>query len=151
MHQSTPAFLSAFLMLSFGGGCDGGGKDTQKPQAEKTDFPEGYTSWPKVNVEPIVREDEKVARDIYKSPKGDLEVGTVLVKEQYILTDAGQKGPLANIAVMRRGQSTTNQGWIFEVYSPEKKRFEEDTTGCAGCHALREGQDFLFTPRDQLK
>ena len=56
-------------------------------------FPTGYTSWKKANSETIVREEEKIAREVYIKVVDGLGAGTIVVKEQYAWAD-GAKGAL---------------------------------------------------------
>ena len=122
---------------------DGDGQSGPKPAA---DFPTGYTTWKKANAETIVREEEKIAREVYAKATDGLGAGTVLVKEQYSYEN-GTKGRLKLIAVMRRGADRAkNKGWEFAVYDPATKT-AGDNTACLGCHSLQEDNDFLFGDR----
>ena len=113
-------------------------------------FPTGYTAWKKVNAETIVRADENIAREVYANTAGELGAGTVLVKEQYAY-DGAVKGEMQLIAVMRRGADlTTNKGWTFSGYDPTTKAAKGEVTACAGCHSLKEDNDFLFSDKSTL-
>lgn len=110
-------------------------------------YPVGYSSWTQSNTTTITREDEGIAREIFANVVGDLEVGSVLVKEQYRFA-GGRKGELFELAVMRRTGSGDHNGWSFEAYDPQSKR--KKTThedACIGCHIIRAGTDYLFATK----
>jgi hypothetical protein len=122
-----------------------------EPQAG-AGWPEGYTSWRKINAETVVREDEAVARELYARPAAELGVGTVLVKEQFALV-GGVKGALKQVAVMTRtgAAEDPNGGWEFKLFDPETKTSGADVAACVGCHSLRAEQGYLFTPAADLQ
>ncbi len=112
-------------------------------------YPVGYSSWTQSNSETLVREDEGLAREIFANVIGDLQAGSVIVKEQYRYAD-GHKGELFELAVMRRTGSSEHNGWAFEAYDPatkRKKTTHEDA--CIGCHIIRAGDDYLFATKSR--
>ena len=154
MMRSTSRLLAgtALLALTLGSAC--GGSETKPKPTPKSEappgFPEGYATWQKVNPDTILRDEEGLAREIYVDAKPELGKDTVLVKEQYALTE-GAVGELQHIAVMRRGAEEANAGWTFAVYDPKtKQELEGGASACVGCHTLRIDNDYLFTPRDTL-
>jgi hypothetical protein len=148
---SLPLAALASTLALGSGACLKQTRDKDKPVDDKpkpaAGFPEGYTQWKKVNAETIVREEEKIAREVYAQVVDGLGPGTVLVKEQYAY-EGGTKGALQLIAVMRRtADSTRNKGWTFAGYDPTTKASKGEETACTGCHSLQEDNDFLFSDK----
>ncbi len=156
---STPRWLVMLLVLVWASldlsGClkqtrKDDDKDDKKPVAA-AGFPEGYTAWKKVNAETIVRDEEKIAREVYVKASDGLGAGTIIVKEQYGWA-GGAKGELELIAVMRRGADTTKyKGWEFSGFDPKTKASKGELSACIGCHELQEDNDFLFTERAKFQ
>ncbi|MGB0589875.1 MAG: cytochrome P460 family protein [Myxococcota bacterium] len=112
-----------------------------------------YTTWPKINAETILRggEDEggeiepRTAVELFASVQGDLETGSVLVKETRVVNDDGS-GAVTQLGVMRRVGGSLNGGWAFEAYSPttmERTKIEVGT--CVNCHSFQAQNDYLFS------
>jgi hypothetical protein len=124
---------------------------------EKNEFPffAEYRTWMKINRDTIIRESEEEAREIYVNKtavqtRGNFGTGSVLVKEQYRLSNIGGGsyviGEIFQIAVMRKTGIGEHGGWDFRAYDPKTgSEIPGLSEGCALCHAKRKSFDFIFS------
>jgi hypothetical protein len=143
--------LGALLLAGAMAGCKKSQVEDTPKESGDPDFPSDYRQWTKVNAETIVREDEGVARELFAKAVGDLESGSVLVKEQFRL-EGGTKGALELVAVMRRSGRGEAGGWEFSAFDPTtRQKVAHDATACVGCHTLQADSDYLFSERSALQ
>lgn len=152
MRYLLPILALATLVAACGGSSQQTGSSSEgKPKAHPA-FPDNYESWRSVNDEPLVRKDEGVVRELYARVQGELDRGTVLVKEEHKLMTGDKKGKLDRIAMMKRTGGSANDGWKFMAFRPEThERVPDDDTACVSCHELSStGDDMLWTPRSKI-
>jgi hypothetical protein len=131
---------------------------------------EGYTSWKKVNLEPVTGDrtgflgpahaGEEGFREIYVNNIGravstgsadfPYPVGTIIVKEAY-MNEGGMKGMLGAVTIMiKRGSNydPSHNNWEYMMVSPENEIMRQGKVeGCTGCHANASDTDYVFTDR----
>lgn len=135
-------------------------KDNSEVRVEAV-FPSGYQTWKKINVEPIIRENETLAWNIYANDialsktGNEFPIGSVLVKEERQLVEdvGGQKKPrdVQRVSVMFKlgSASSPTQTWRFMAFDPvtkaEMPRDKVDPEGCQFCHADAKDRDYVFS------
>ncbi len=130
------------------------------PPAGEMNFPSGYASWKRLNPEPIVRESDKVVRNLFaneaalhRDAAGRFPVGAVLVKEERSLAadPAGRLVPrdVFRVSVMFKVGRGQMDGWAFKAFDPstgqEFPRDRVDPDGCYFCHADARDRDYVFS------
>ncbi len=130
------------------------------PQGEQTGYPSGYASWKRLNPEPIIREGDRVARNLFaneaalhRDPSGVFPVGAVLVKEERALAPdpSGRLAPrdIVRVSVMFKVGRGQTDGWAFKAFDPatgqEFPRDRVDPDGCYFCHADARDRDYVFS------
>ncbi len=130
------------------------------PPADETAFPSEYTSWKRLNADPIVREGDKVVRNLFanevalhRDAAGRFPVGAVLVKEERSLAadPSGRLVPrdLFRVSVMFKVGKGAMEGWAFKAFDPatgqELPRDRVDPDGCYFCHSDARDRDFVFS------
>lgn len=136
--------------------------EVRQPEAPSGElvFPSGYTSWKKINPQPIIRENDRVARDLFANETalhrdafGHFPVGTILVKEERSLA-ADPSGRLVprdvfRISVMYKVGKGEMDGWAFKAFDPatgqEFPHDRVDPDGCYFCHADARDNDYVFS------
>ena len=120
-------------------------------RANDPGFPEGYSTWAKLNSAPITREDSGEVRELYRNDKakggadGRYPTGAIFVKAQHRLV-GGRKGRVYQLAVMTKAGSGPYNGWTFSAYDPDTgKRRKADADVCAICHSQRASKDYIFS------
>lgn len=155
MPQVVLAILVAALTASACGFAQNKGTDLRKGG---TTLPANYESWPKINAETILRDEEdddgtitnSTAIELYAKVSGDLAEGTTLIKVTHSVTD-GVVGAVEHIGLMRRVGGEANGGWRFEAYDARSgSRADADVTTCSNCHSLQASNDHLFSPREEV-
>ena len=130
---------------------------------------EGYTSWTKVNRQPITGDTTGALGSAHQGERGFREVyindvgkgvssggasypypqGTVVVKESYKRGSSGGKGDLAALTVMVKreaGYDPENGDWEYAMATPAMKIQAQGKLGmCINCHAAAFDDDYVFT------
>ena len=117
-------------------------------------FPHNYATSPlyrKLTEAPIYRREEQVAHEVYGRITPDYGVGTVLVKEEFLVIP-GEPRDMRVIGVMRRTadpEDAATGGWSFEAYDPATgSDADQDIAGCVSCHTLQKDSDYRFLDVD---
>ncbi len=146
--------------VAWGAACSRAEVRQPAPPAGETDYPSGYASWKKINPEPIVREGDKVVRNLFaneaalhRDAAGRFPVGAVLVKEERSLAadPAGRLVPrdVFRVSVMFKVGKGQMDGWAFKAFDPstgqEFPRDRVDPDGCYFCHADARDSDYVFS------
>lgn len=133
--------------------------DADTSASGQTAFPAEYRSWRKLNSQPIIRDVEREARDLYANEialtkqGNSFPVGSILVKEEKNLrigtSGRLEPGDVMRISVMFKvGQGATT-GWSFKAFDPNTReeipRERVDPDGCYFCHADASARDYVFT------
>ena len=149
------SLLASILALP---ACGGAQKMDTTNAAPETSLPADYQSWPHINAETIIRNDEdddgtvtsSSAVELYAKVAGDLAAGTILVKATHAV--AGEElGAVERIGLMRRGTGDQDGGWQFEAYDPTSRaKADTDVATCINCHSLQAENDFLFSTREDV-
>jgi len=154
--------VAAVIGLALIGACSRAEVASKGPDqaASETAFPSGYRSWKRLNPQPILREADRVARDLFanevalhRDAAGRFPVGSVLVKEERELTESpgGQLVPrdVVRVAVMFKVGKGEMEGWSFKAYDPatgrEFPKDRVDPDGCYFCHSDARERDFVFS------
>ena len=109
-------------------------------------WPAGYTAWSKINAQTLTPgpdEAKQIARELYAQTTAGIGIGSVLVKEQFAFVN-GAKGPLKQVAVMRRTGAPEHNGWEFVAYDPVTRQVQPNQQ-CIGCHMIQEDNDYMFS------
>lgn len=161
----APFVLLAVVVAASLPGCSGSQARKAETPSSPSGWPDGYTSWKKLNDEPIILDAEKAARNLFinnvalSRQGGDsspFPVGSVLVKEERFL-EANPQGRLRvgdvfRVSVMFKVGRGETSGWAFKAFDPENRReFPRDRVdpdGCYFCHADASARDYVFTKID---
>jgi hypothetical protein len=151
----------ALIMLSALTASACGAPETREQASDtgpSTSLPADYMSWPKLNDVTILRggededgeSDERTAVDLYANVNGDLDPGSILVKQTRLM-NGDTPGALSMIGVMRRIGGSRDGGWSFEAYDPRTMTIADSDVGtCVNCHSLQTDNDYLFSDRDTV-
>ena len=165
MKASSIVFLSFMAIALLISGCASG----SDPDATEVQEFSGYTSWTKVNAEPITtdstgslglaHEGTKGIREVYVNNLGkDVSTGaadypypegSVIVKEAFKADSSGAKGALSSITVMVKremGYDAENGDWEYVNVRPDLRVRAQGRIGmCINCHGAAVLDDFVFT------
>ena len=127
---------------------------------------QGYTSWTKMNKQPITGDATGVLGSAHEGARGFREVfindvgknagsggsysqGTLIVKESYKKASSGGKGDLTGLTIMVKreaGYDPENGDWEYlNATSALKIRAQGKLGGCINCHAAAFDSDYVFT------
>lgn len=127
---------------------------------------QGYTSWTKMNKQPITGDTTGVLGSAHEGARGFREVfisdagknaasggpypqGTLILKESYKRGSSGGKGDLASLTMMTKreaGYDPENGDWEYLMATPALKIQAQGKLGmCINCHAAAFDSDYVFT------
>jgi len=158
---ATRLLVIAFLTVSVCG-CSGSQDRGAENRFDVSAWPEGYTTWTRLNDAPIYLETERTARNLYVNATaqarssgegGPFPVGSVLVKEERRLEANPQGrlrlGDIFRVSVMFKVGKGETSGWAFKAFDPQNhKEFGRDRVdpdGCYFCHADASARDYVFS------
>lgn len=158
--MAKSSFFIAFFGILYVWACSKPQVQPESPPPTELSFPANYRSWKRLNPSPIIRETEKIARDLYaneialhRDQSGRFPVGSILVKEERELSeDVGgrlQPKDVIRVSVMFKVGRGPTEGWAFKAFDPEtRQEFPKDKVdpeGCYFCHTDARDNDYVFS------